>query len=156
VTYGPRDRFLAPYVGAYSGLMRAGLPVVTLHRPHFEEGLAGFKVLVLANVALMSTAQAEAVREFVRDGGGLIATHEASLFDERGQRRTDFALADVLGVRYMGTLNAATRPVRLRPGHPLAAGLPSDTPMVHDEPLVAVARPEPMSPVRLRTIRRRS
>ena len=93
--------------------MRSGLPVVTLHRPHFEEELAGFKVLVLANVALMSDAQAEAVRRFVRDGGGLIATHETSLFDEKGRRRADFALADVLGVHYQNTLPAASRPMMI-------------------------------------------
>ena len=107
VNYGSRDRFLAPYVGAYSALMRSGLPVVTLHRPRFEEDLAGFKVLVLANVALMSDAQAEAVRRFVRDGGGLVATHETSLYDEKGQRRKDFALADVLGVHYKTTLKSS-------------------------------------------------
>ncbi|MBI5397208.1 MAG: hypothetical protein HZA91_18070 [Verrucomicrobia bacterium] len=106
VSYGSRDRFLAPYVGAYSALMRSGLPVVTLHRPRFEEDLAGFKVLMLANVALMSDAQVEAVRHFVRDGGGLVATHETSLYDEKGGRRPDFALADVLGVNYKTTLKS--------------------------------------------------
>ena len=138
VSYAPRDRFLASYVGAYSALMRSGLPVVTLHRPHFEEGLADFKVLVLANVALMSDAQANAVRRFVRDGGGLLATHETSLLDEKGQRRVDFALADVLGVHYQNTLPAASRTVSLLPAHPLASGLPAHTPLPHDEPLVAV------------------
>ncbi len=107
VSYGSRDRFLAPYVGAYSALMRSGLPLVTLHRPRFEENLAGFKVLVLANVALMSETQVAAVRRFVDGGGGLIATHETSLYDEKGQRRQDFALADVLGVRYKATVKAA-------------------------------------------------
>lgn len=139
VSYAPRDRFLASYVGAYSALMRSGLPVVTLHRPRFEEGLAGFKVLVLANVALMSDVQADAVRRFVREGGGLLATHETSLLDERGRRRADFALADVLGVHYQNTLPAAARTVSLAPDHPLAFRLPANTPLAHDEPLVAVA-----------------
>jgi len=142
VSYAPRDRFLAPYVGAYSALMRSGLPVVTLHRPHFEEGLAGFKVLVLANVALMSDAQADVVRRFVREGGGLLATHETSLLDEKGQRRADFALADVLGVHYRNTLPAASRTVSLLPDHPLASGLPANAPLAHDEPLVAVTATE--------------
>lgn len=138
VTYAPRDRFLAPYVGAYSALMRAGLPVVTLQRPHFEEQLDGFRVLVLPNMALMSDAQAEAVRRFVRNGGGLIATHETSLFDEKGQSRKDFALSDVLGVHYRATLKAASRPLRVQADHVLASGLPLDALPAHDEPLVAV------------------
>lgn len=138
VSYAPRDRFLAPYVGAYSALMRAGLPVVTLQRPHFEEQLDGFKVLVLPNVALMSDAQVEAVRRFVRAGGGLIATHETSLCDEKGRRRTDFALADVLGVHYRATLTSEKRPLSLWADPVLSRGLPTDGLPVHDEPLVAV------------------
>ena len=142
VSYAPRDRFLAPYVGAYSALMRSGLPVVTLQRPHFEEGLADFQVLVLANVALMNDAQADAVRRFVREGGGLVATHETSLMDEKGQRRPDFALADVLGVHYQTTLPAAALAVSLLPDHPLGSGLPANPPLVHDEPLVSVVPAE--------------
>ena len=138
VSYGRRDRFLAPYVGAYSALMRAGLPVVTLHRPHFEDQLDGFKVLMLPNVALMSDAQAAAVRRFVRDGGGLIATHETSLCDEKGGRRKDFALADVFGVHFQSVLKASPRPLQVQPGHPLGRGLPPDRLPVHDEPVVAV------------------
>ncbi len=65
VTYS-RNRFQSPYVGAYSALMRSGLPVVTLHRSGFERQLAGFRVLMLANTALLSRPQLEAVREFVR------------------------------------------------------------------------------------------
>lgn len=138
VSYSPRDRFLAPYVGAYSALMRSGLPVATLHRPNFSKELDGFKVLVLANVALMSDAEAEAVRQFVREGGGLIATHETSLFDEKGRRRENFALSDVLGVRYQTVLKAEPRFVRLDKTHPLAADMAGDPLLVHDEPFVAV------------------
>ena len=138
VSYGSRDRFLAPYVGAYSALMRGGLPVVTLHRPHFEEQLSGFKVLMLANVGLMSDAQAEAVRRFVREGGGLIATHETSLLDEKGCRRPDFALADVLGVHYRTTLKTAPRQARLHGDHPLIGGLKAEQLTSLGEPLISV------------------
>ena len=66
------------------------------------------------------------------------ASHETSLFDEKGQRRADFALADVLGVRYRDTFKAAPRRVTLLPGNALAFGLPEDAPLTHDEPVVAV------------------
>ncbi len=137
VTY-PSDRFMAPYVGAYSALMRSGLPVVTLHRSGFERQLAGFRVLVLANAALLSRRQLEAVREFVRAGGGLVCTHETSLYDEEGTRRADFGLADVLGVHYRGMLRAAERSLRIASlRHPVVAGL-GDSPLRHDEPLADV------------------
>ena len=137
VTYA-HSRFMAPYVGAYSALMRAGLPVVTLHRSGFERQLAGFRVLVLANTALLSQGQLEAVREFVRSGGGLVSTHETSLYDEEGTRRADFGLADVLGVHYRGMLPAAGRRLRIAtPEHPVAAAI-RNAPLGHDEPLAVV------------------
>src|SRR5438034_2249883 len=40
----------------------------------------------------------------VREGGTLIATKETSLFDEWGQKRENFGLADVFGVNYRGLL----------------------------------------------------
>jgi type 1 glutamine amidotransferase len=136
VTY--HDRFMAPYVGAYSALMRSGLPLVTLHRSGFERQLAGFRVLVLANTALLSRPQLEAVREFARAGGGLVCTHETSLYDEEGTRRADFGLADVLGVHYRGMLRAADRGLRIAsPQHPVVAGL-GDSALHHDEPLAIV------------------
>ena len=134
-----QDRFLAPYVGAYSALMRSGLPVVTLHRPHFEESLQGFRVLCLANVALMSDAQVAAVRRFVENGGGLLATHETSLYDEKGRRRDDFALADVLGVHYRSVLPAMARVIEPAK-NPLNEGIMGDRAGIeHAEPQVVVS-----------------
>ncbi len=64
------------------------------------EDLPGYSVLVLANAACLSDEQAEAIRQYVRAGGGLVASFCPSLFDETGKERADFALADVLGVSY--------------------------------------------------------
>ena len=47
----------------------------------------------------MSDEQIAAVRRFVQRGGGLVASGQSSLFDERGDARSDFALADLFGVR---------------------------------------------------------
>ena len=65
-----------------------------------QEHLSRYEVLVLPNAAALSTKQCEGIRAFVAGGGGLIATHESSLWDERGRRSDDFGLADVFGVRF--------------------------------------------------------
>jgi hypothetical protein len=52
-------------------------------------------VLVLPNVGAMSDAQCAAVRRFVERGGSLIATGASTLYNEWGDRRADFALADL-------------------------------------------------------------
>ena len=54
-------------------------------------------LLVLPNLGAMSDAQVASVRRFVERGGGLLATGESSLFNEWGDPRPDFALADLFG-----------------------------------------------------------
>lgn len=134
---GPRDRFLAPYVGFFSAMLRSGLPIVTIHRPDFHEKLAGFKVLCLVNEADITDQQAEAVRQFVADGGGLIATGETSLYDQKGQRRPDFALKDLFGASYVDTLAAGKMNVEFEGLHDITKGLEKYR-FDYDEPIVVV------------------
>ena len=51
------------------------------------EHLAPFKTLILPNIAALSDAQCAQLRDFVRRGGGLVATYETSLYDESGRAR---------------------------------------------------------------------
>ncbi|HEX2100007.1 MAG TPA: beta-galactosidase trimerization domain-containing protein [Candidatus Synoicihabitans sp.] len=56
------------------------------------EQLSRYDVIVMPNVACLSTAEAAALDAFVARGGTLIASGETGLYDERGQRRDGFAL----------------------------------------------------------------
>jgi hypothetical protein len=56
----------------------------------------------------------EAVRGFVSKGGSLIATDETSLYDDFGDPRPDFALADVFGVSYTGKRYGPKNPAALQ------------------------------------------
>lgn len=67
-----------------------------------REDLTKYKVLILPNTACLDKTQIEAIREFVRDGGGLVASGDTSLFDELGDPHPDYSLADVFGVKYLG------------------------------------------------------
>jgi hypothetical protein len=138
VTYR-RDRFLTPAIGAYSAITRSGLTLSTIHRLSLERQMRGTRVLILANAALLSDEQVQVVREHVRQGGGLIATHETSLYDENGKHRGNFALADVLGVHYVDVRPAAPRSLRLSAAaHPVTAGLTKQATLMHDEASVNV------------------
>jgi hypothetical protein len=66
------------------------------------QGLAPYPIVFLANAACLSEAQCETLRRYVQGGGTLIATQQASLFDEWGNQRENFALADLFGVDYAG------------------------------------------------------
>ncbi len=63
-----------------------------------------YALIVLPNVACMSSGTAERLRRYVEAGGHLLATFETSLYDETGVRRPDFALADVFGVHDAGRI----------------------------------------------------
>lgn len=66
------------------------------------DDLARYKVLVLPNAACLSDHQIEAIKHYVENGGGLVATLDTSLFDELSNPRKDFGLADVFGAHYLG------------------------------------------------------
>ena len=68
------------------------------------EHIGQFKTLILPNIAALSNEQCEQLRQFVRRGGSLVATYETSLYDEWGVRRSNFGLADLLGVSFGGRM----------------------------------------------------
>ncbi|MEM2562984.1 MAG: beta-galactosidase trimerization domain-containing protein [Candidatus Bathyarchaeia archaeon] len=63
--------------------------------------LSSYKVLVLPNVLMMDEEEAEAFREFVKNGGVLYASKHTSLIRKDG-KMGDFLLSDLLGVSYLG------------------------------------------------------
>ncbi|MFB3920172.1 MAG: beta-galactosidase trimerization domain-containing protein [Terriglobia bacterium] len=84
--------------GAYQALLESRTPFDMLLEEDLAKSLPGrYRVVVLPNVAMLSGESAKAIREFVRLGGGLVATFETSLYDETGTRLQDFALHDLLG-----------------------------------------------------------
>jgi len=68
------------------------------------EDLAKYSALLLPNTALLSDEQCRQLRAYVDAGGSLLATFETSMYTERNQRRSDFGLADVFGIRKTGNL----------------------------------------------------
>lgn len=98
----PQD-FRRSTLGALETMTFAGRPVESL--PDFKlqpEVLNQFEALVLPEVSVLSTAQAETIRQWVRAGGTLIASFRCGLLDENRKQRENFALADVFGVDYAG------------------------------------------------------
>ena len=105
-------------MGAYEMLNQSHLLVDMLldEQLHLQR-LSPYRVLFLSNSACLSEAQCDQIRRFVREGGTLIATYETSLFDEWGQKRENFGLADVFGVNYRGLpgespIHATSNPFR--------------------------------------------
>jgi hypothetical protein len=68
------------------------------------EDLAKYSALLLPNTALLGDEQCRQLRAYVDAGGSLLATFETSLYTERNERRPDFGLADVFGIRKAGDI----------------------------------------------------
>ncbi|MBX2999652.1 MAG: beta-galactosidase trimerization domain-containing protein [Caldilineaceae bacterium] len=119
-------------LGFYHALVEARIPFEMVHDGMLDaESLAPFKTLILPNIAALSDQQCEQLRAFVQSGGSLIATYETSLYDEWGERRPDFGLADLFGASYAGGYEgpmqnsylAIERDPMTRVFHPLVSGL---------------------------------
>jgi hypothetical protein len=94
-----------PALGFYQALIEARVPFEMVHDRHLDPAhLAPFRTLILPNIAALSDTQCAQIRDFVRNGGSIVATFETSLYDEWGVRRKDFGLADILGVNYAGNV----------------------------------------------------
>lgn len=89
--------------GALENLVYSGRPVESI--PEFRlnsELLDRFEMLVLPEIEVLSSHHADLIRNWVRNGGTLIASYRCGLRDERHQPREDFPLADVFGVHFAG------------------------------------------------------
>jgi hypothetical protein len=67
-----------------------------------RERLQKYRVVILPNVRCMSDREMEVLKDYVREGGNLIATYTTSLFDTDGKERPELGLAELFGVRYAG------------------------------------------------------
>lgn len=121
-----------PGLGFYQALVEARIPFEMVHDGLLdEEHLRQFRTLILPNIAALSDAQCEQISAFVRNGGGIVATLETSLYDGHGERRIDFGLAELFGASFAGQLEGPMlnsylnlrRDPKTGGYHPLLAGL---------------------------------
>jgi hypothetical protein len=125
-------------LGWHQALIEARIPFEMVHDRLLDtEHLAPYRTLILPNIAALSGAQCDQLRQFVARGGSLVATSETSLDDEWGARRRDFGLADLLGASWTGRMEGPMHNAYLRleheesPSHPLLLGLEDAPRIIH-------------------------
>ena len=98
------ERTMREYMdGMYYALLEGRFLFDFVHEDKLApEDLAKYSALLLPNTALLSDEQCRQLRAYVDAGGSLLATFETSLYNERNERRPDFGLADVFGIRKAG------------------------------------------------------
>ena len=79
-------------------LIQYKIPFAIIFDPQLGD-LARYRAVILANQESLSERAIGQIREYVRGGGGLVATGHTSLYNDWRRRRADYGLADVLGIR---------------------------------------------------------
>ena len=106
-------------LGFYQALIEARIPFEMVHDQLLQPArLRPFKTLILPNIAALSDLQCRQLRDYVRQGGSLVATYETSLYLESGERREDFGLSDLFGVSFRGRVEGPMRNSYLQLNHP--------------------------------------
>ncbi len=153
-----RERVEDPALGWYQALVESRTPFEMVHDRRLDEAaLAPLQTLILPNVEALSDLQCAQLAAFVSRGGGLVATSETSLRDERGTERGDFGLAGLFGVSFAGRRPGPVRNSYLclehetAAGHPLLAGLEDAPRIIHGAWQLEVTprQPFPNPPVTL-------
>lgn len=141
-------------LGWYQALLEARIPFEMVHDQLLDAAhVDRFKTLILPNIAVLSDAQCQHLRDYVARGGSLIATFETSLYDEQGQRRSTFGLADLFGVDAAGPVEAPMQNSYLRlerdattgDFHPLLAGFTDTERIINGVQRLPVQAREPVT-----------
>ncbi|RLE81441.1 MAG: hypothetical protein DRJ51_03810 [Thermoprotei archaeon] len=93
-----KRNILKSFQGAYELLLRNQLPFHVVISP---EQLDRTKLLILPNVACLTSDEIEGIVDFVGKGGMVVADFETSLYEVL-QKRENFGLEEIFGVRYIG------------------------------------------------------
>lgn len=100
--YGRDDSELLvdlPMRGMIQAMIRARIPYVPVHADNIMRDAEKLSALVIPNMGILTTSQIEAITGFIKNGGGLFATGETSLYDEWGDRLSEYALGNFFGVQ---------------------------------------------------------
>jgi len=139
--YGREDpgKYNDGFDATYKSLLEDHIIFSVIHDKYLNsEALAKFKVLVLPNAGCLTEDQIDEIREYVRSGGGLVATYKTSLYNEFGEQRSNFSLADVFGANYSESLNYSDSYIKLTGKHDVTSGVPDVVPLLVTEPQLKV------------------
>lgn len=109
--------------GFYHALIEARVPFEYIDADYVDaDALGGFLVVVIPNAANLPPHTVEAIREFVRGGGSVLADQRTSLAWEGGTGA--FALGDVFGADLQGDPVTGVRNnyIEFQEEHPIRAG----------------------------------
>ncbi len=114
-------------------LIQSKIPFGIIFDRHLEN-LAKYKVLILADQDALADEQIARIREFVANGGGLVATGATSMRTGWRTQRSSFGLADLFGLSEPPAYSAPNAPVQRRFGKGRVVYIPRIEPQIAPAP----------------------
>ena len=91
---------LAAIQGAHKALMEGNFHFSIVNENTLVRTIKSYRALILPDQSHLSKKLVERIKEFVYNGGAIIASYKTSLFDDEGKSIQQFQLSDVLGIKY--------------------------------------------------------
>jgi len=87
-------------LGAFAGCLYNHIQVSSIHEKVLDDPdlLSKYRVLYLADIMRLNQKQIENVKDFVREGGGLVASFGTSLYDNDMKEQQQFGLEELIHV----------------------------------------------------------
>lgn len=99
----PHERYLDFIRGWYCALQEAHIPFDVISDKLVTAGrLERYHAVVISNLACLADETAAALEDYVRAGGGLIASYDVGHFDIEGEQRKNPALMALFGITPVG------------------------------------------------------
>lgn len=136
------DRAAVSFMLFTQALIQARVPFNIIFDEHLND-LSKYRALVLADQECLDDSQMNLIRQYVRQGGGLVATEQTSLYTAWRQRRPDFGLQDLFQVKtphYGGRRSEENEleipPARSQVGRGRVSYVPAIKPAIPKPPVV--------------------
>jgi hypothetical protein len=87
--------------GFYDMLVRSQIPFdVITDLPHSLKSYSKYNCIILPSTGYLPPKVCQALRDFVKTGGNLIAGFDCTLYDSTGKKQSDFVLSDIFGISH--------------------------------------------------------
>jgi len=89
-------------MGFSKALLQCHIPFDIVTETNLKNVINQYKVLILPNVVCLSDDNVSLIKNFVKNGGGLIVSYKTSLYDINGEKLDKLNLDEVLGIESTG------------------------------------------------------
>ena len=106
--FGREDapKYFSAFVGAHKALLQSHIPMsMVMDENVSAERLRELPVVFVPNAAILTEREVELFRDYVADGGNLLATAMTGMCDSHGELRDTCDLAELLGLQSVKAFN---------------------------------------------------